>query len=222
MKNRSILSENDSLADTISNLHAGEVIVIGSCPGMGKTFLALTMAAYMVLDKNKSIAFVSLESAKDVLLRRLAKIINSNVDDIQNPLFNIIDTPYMTIQELEQHIRLLQSEKKIEAVFIDYLGLLSAETNRAKEYAVMHEKLKTLAKELNISIITILQIHRDKAHSYEIIPPEVLSDNVALQSIDKIIFITQQSDNKKKELKVYSRLQDNAWISDNTQWTLPV
>ena len=217
MKNNSI-----SLETLVSGIKGSELIVIGSKPAQGKTFLALTMAKQMVCLNKTPIAFFSLEVSEDVLLSGVSKISGLSTEDIQSLPFYILDNPNMTISELEQHIRDLHREKRIAAVFIDYLGLLQCGKTvpaRKEEQAVMFIKLKDIAKELNISIVVTLQIPRDNKEPTPQTIQTLISSEEAFQCIDRLILI-QKADTQKSLLTVYKRSQHNEWASEEIPWTV--
>jgi hypothetical protein len=69
-----------------------------------------------------------------------------------------------TINDIVSFIRDSHREHKFDVVIIDHLGLIrsnSKYSNRYDELGVMMEILNTLAGELNIAIITTVQINRE-------------------------------------------------------------
>ena len=218
MKNNS-----NSLGTIISGFQRPELIIIGSRPGQGKTWLALTVAKYMAC-KNKFTAFISLEMSKDALFERFYKINEtSGPAFIPYPQFIVLDNPQMTFSVLEQNIRDLCHDKDIQAVFIDYLGLISVNDNsltgRKKEHAILITKLKALAEDLNLPVVVTLQIPRDKEASMETIS-NVIPSAEAIQCIDRL-FLIKEAETQKKTIEVYKRSQNNDWSNEEVQWTLP-
>ena len=221
MKNNSI-----SLEALVSGFSGSDLIIIGSRPGMGKTSLALTLAAQMAYVKDKAIAFFSLEMSKDALFKRLSLISDIDPKNIQKYPFHIFDSPQMTISELEQQIRDLQSRQNIQAVFIDYLGLLSSDNfkePRQKQQNDIIIRLKALSRELNIVIIAVNQLRRDSEPyiSQTYFGLREISSEETLQCIDKLLLI-EKSDTQKPILKVHERSQNKDWINEEIQWTIPV
>jgi hypothetical protein len=218
-----------SLETVVSDFKGSEFIAIGSRPGFGKTSLALTMAANMAFDKNKPVAFFSLEMSKDALLKRLSKISDYNSENIQDSLLYIIDNPGMNILELEQHIRDLFSEKKIEAVFIDYLWLVNNDNLREprhKLYPKLILKLKTLAKELNIPVIAILPLLRREDNNpspngIQAVQSAIYSSEESFRCIDKIFHINKNGLTYFKNLHNDNEEFDELIQPQIIQWSIP-
>jgi replicative DNA helicase len=220
MKNNSI-----SLETISSGFNGPELIIIVSKPRLGKTFLALKLAVDMAVNKNKLIAFFSLETSKDALAKRIPKISDSVIADMQDLSFFFLDTtPQMTFSELEQHIRNLYNEKKIEAVFIDYLGLLTLGDNVSEQQkdkqAILLTKLKNLATQLNIPFVVVLQRRRDYNEPTPQTVQSQISSEEAFQCIDKL-FSIHKTDISEFLLTFFKRSQHNEWSKEEIEWTIP-
>jgi hypothetical protein len=123
----------------------------------------------------------------------------------------------MNILELEQHIRDLFSEKKIEAVFIDYLELLQTSNTTAASII----RLKALAKELNIPFIVIMYLRRgNKDYGSLAISKEIASDEAFL-CIDKIFFINENGLIYLKGLHNDNEEFDELIQPQMIQWSIP-
>jgi replicative DNA helicase len=78
------------------------------------------------------------------------------------PLY-IDDTPAMSVLEWRAKTRRLAHQYGIQAVFVDYLQLMTApayKDNRQQEIAAISRGLKALGRELGIPIITMAQLNR--------------------------------------------------------------
>lgn len=80
------------------------------------------------------------------------------------PLY-IDDTPALTVSALRTRARRLKRQHGLGLVIVDYLQLLSASRrgnndNRVQEVSEMTRGLKTLAKELNVPVISLSQLSR--------------------------------------------------------------
>ena len=141
----------DSLTSGFQN---AELIIIGARPGMGKTSIALNMAADMAIRQKKCTAFFSLEMTDRALMLRLLSS-ESGIDSSklrkgffeksehdklfraggrihEAPLF-IVDMP-MTILNIQAMARMLRLQEKVEIVFIDYIGLITQDNMHLKRY----------------------------------------------------------------------------------------
>ena len=77
----------------------------------------------------------------------------------------IDDTPALSIRELRTKCRRLRSQKDVQLIIVDYLQLMSGNTdgrggNREQEIASISRALKGIAKELNIPVLALSQLSR--------------------------------------------------------------
>ncbi|MFZ4859719.1 MAG: DnaB-like helicase C-terminal domain-containing protein, partial [Desulfuromonadaceae bacterium] len=75
----------------------------------------------------------------------------------------IDDTAGIDINELLTKVRRLKSDHNVGLIIIDYLQLMRNEAKSVlsqEELSMVSRSLKTLARELNISIIVLSQLHR--------------------------------------------------------------
>lgn len=169
-----------------AGLQPGNFIILAARPAMGKTSMALNMAAATAKEDGKTVAFFSLEMTNDELVSRLlcseARIDaqqmrkgNLKPDDwekisyamgvlAETPIY-IDDTGTVTVSELRSRCRRLQAAEGLGAVFIDYLQLVrpsssNKNTNRNEELSEICRILKATAKELKVPIIALAQLNR--------------------------------------------------------------
>ncbi|MCL2833862.1 MAG: replicative DNA helicase [Treponema sp.] len=175
----------EALDKLTSGFQKTEFTVIGARPSMGKTTLALNMAAHMSIELKIPAAFFSLEMSDRSLLLRLISSearIDSNkfrsgfltkkdfasmfqaADRINPaPLF-FVDMPQMTILDIQAMSRMLRTQEKIEIIFIDYIGLISSDNPRQARFEFISDvsrSLKGLARELDIPVIALSQLSRE-------------------------------------------------------------
>jgi len=175
-------SELDRLT---SGFQPSELIIIGARPGMGKTAIALSMAANIAIRQNKPVAFFSLEMSDQALMLRLLSS-EAGIDshklktgffaysDFQKifdaagvihdaPLY-IVDMPDMTMLNIQAMARMLRIQEKVEIIFIDYIGRISSENKMLARYEFISDvsrSLKGLARELNIPVVALSQLRRE-------------------------------------------------------------
>jgi len=167
-----------------SGLQAGELIIIAARPSLGKTALALNIAAHAAIEKGKVVGMFSLEMSKESLVIRLlcseARIDShklrtgfSSRDDWQRmtpalnrlseaPLF-IEDTPALSIMQIRAKARRLKAEKGLDLLIVDYLQLISGQgrfENRTQEVSYISRGLKSIAKELSVPVLALSQLSR--------------------------------------------------------------
>ncbi len=164
-------------------LQPANLIIIAGRPSMGKTSLAMNMAAHASMVEKKAVAFFSLEMSRLDLLMRLIgtaagvdgnKIRNGDLteDDWERiadaaELMNssklyIDDTSGIGVAEMRSKCRRI---KDLAMVVIDYISLMgtdskSKDANRQQEVAELSRQLKGLARTLNVPVIVLSQLNR--------------------------------------------------------------
>jgi len=134
------------LDNMTSGFQKGDLIVLAARPSMGKTALALNIAARMALKEEKSVGFFSLEmSSLQIMMRLLSLTANISMSAIRTgkPRFNqqewgrldldagalgkaklyIDDTASLSIIEMKTRARRLMNEHSLDIIFVDYLQL---------------------------------------------------------------------------------------------------
>ena len=209
----------DSLTNGFQN---SELIVIGARPSVGKTALALSMAANMSGRFKKRVGFFSLETDGMALMQRLlageARVNSHRIQSgflttnefsklgkagdvlFKSPLF-ICDTPNMRLIDLRTEARKLKAKEKIEIIFIDYIGLISSENKdlpRHEQVAEVSRSLKQLARELKIPVIVLAQVKREVESRKDERPAlsDLRESGSIEQDADLVLFLHRK---KKKE-----------------------
>ncbi|MDR2210455.1 MAG: replicative DNA helicase [Spirochaetaceae bacterium] len=175
----------DDLDVQTSGFQNSELIIIGARPSVGKTALALTMAAHISIGKKIPAAFFSLEMSDMALVLRLisaeARIESEKIrsgllkpQDFQGLMeaagkiydapFYIVDTPGIKLLDLRSQARRLRSQQGVKIIFIDYLTLITSDNYnlpRHEQIAEISRSLKSLARELDIPVVALSQLRRD-------------------------------------------------------------
>lgn len=162
----------------------GDLVILAARPAMGKTTLALNVAAHVALCRHRSVGIFSLEMTKEQLMKRLlageadveAHRLSTGFlgrDDwgkiataaarIAEARMHIDDTAGVSVIEVQSKARQLQMQHGLDLLVIDYLQLMSAGRrieNKVQEITEISKGLKTLAKELKIPIIALSQLSR--------------------------------------------------------------
>jgi replicative DNA helicase len=172
------------LDDLTSGLQPGELIVIAARPSLGKTALALNIAAHAATVRRNVVGVFSLEMSKESLLIRLlcseARINShklrtgfSSREDWQKmtqalgrlaeaPLY-IEDSPALSVMQIRAKARRLKAEKGLDLLIVDYLQLVTGQgrfENRTQEVSYISRSLKGIAKELRIPVVALSQLSR--------------------------------------------------------------
>ena len=174
-----------ALDDLTAGFQPAELIIIGARPGMGKTAIALSMAANISIRQSRPAAFFSLEMSDQSLMLRLLSaeagidskklrtgfFVSSDFEKIWSagelihraPLY-IVDMPYMKMLDIQEMARMLKIQENVEIIFIDYIGLIAPDNSQRKRFEYITEvsrNLKGLARELNIPIVVLSQLRRE-------------------------------------------------------------
>jgi replicative DNA helicase len=168
-----------------AGLQPNALIVIGARPAMGKTSMALGIAANAALTANRPILFFSLEMGRLELSQRLlcaearvdsTRVRNGHLDNddwtrIANALGRlhdapiwIDDNPNVSIMEIRGKARRLKSKiGDLGMVLVDYVQLMTGRSNaenRQVEVAEISRGLKILARELECPVVALAQLNR--------------------------------------------------------------
>ena len=194
-----------------------DLIILAARPSMGKTAFALNMARNAAVDFNKPIAFFSLEMSSVQLVTRLISSetsltadklrtgrleeyewqqLNTKVTPLINAKIFIDDTPQLSVFDLRAKCRRLKQQHDIQMIFIDYLQLMTAKTekngNREQEISNISRSLKSLAKELNIPVLALSQLSRSvetRPGSKKPILSDLRESGAIEQDADMVLFI---------------------------------
>ena len=136
----------EDLDNMTSGLQPGELVVVAARPSLGKTALALNIAAHAAIEHRKNVGFFSLEMSKESLVMRLlcAEGENdshrlrsgfSNRDDWKksdHALGRLGETPTLhrrrrclDVTQIRAKARRLQIEKGLDLIIVDYLQLVA-------------------------------------------------------------------------------------------------
>ena len=211
----------EKLDQMTAGFQKDEFIIIGARPSVGKTALALNMAAHIAFHKKIPIAFFSLEMSSIALVQRLIsseamvqaqnlrsgflssadfkKIVDIMGVTYEAP-FHIVDMPNMKLLDLRSQARKLRSQQQVEIIFIDYLGLIGHDNNSLPRYEQISEisrSLKSLARELHIPVVVLCQLNRDA--QFETPTLANLRDSGSIeQDADLVLFLNREAPKKKK------------------------
>lgn len=246
------------LDNLTAGFHPSDFILIAARPSMGKTALALNMAEYMAFKEDKAVAIFSLEMSKEQLMNRLyamgARINSSDLrtgslseEDwsklietagiIGESRLMIDDTPGITARELRSKCRKLKLEHGLDAIFIDYLQLMSGQgkgnDSRQQEISDISRALKALARELQVPVIALSQLSREveKRSDHRPMLSDLRESGAIEQDADLVMFLYRDEyyhkDSEKKgmaELIIAkqrngpTKTVDLVWLSDYTRF----
>lgn len=162
------------------------LITVGARTGIGKSVFAINNAV-AAMYQDKSVLFFSLEmTEREVISRMVASIAHIPIQKIEKaaPLTEeeterknealefiansklVIDTnPHVTVEYIKRaSIKIAQSRDGLDFVIIDYLQLIgsSGKRSRQEEVADVSRNMKILGKELNVPVMVLVQLLRER------------------------------------------------------------
>ena len=168
----------------LGGLNKSDLLIVAARPGMGKTAFQLGMALQAGLRHGKRVAIFNLEMSGEQLVQRMIaaetridsqRLRRGQLHEQEWPIFLeaigrlsetkifVDDTPAITPLQLRTKCRRLYAEHGLDLVMVDYLQLMQAEytsNNRVQEISEISRSLKSLARELDIPVVTASQLSR--------------------------------------------------------------
>jgi replicative DNA helicase len=202
---------------------AGQLVVVGARPAMGKTTFASGLARAAAITHKIPTYFASLEMSEDELtntilcseakiaLHHLKQGIVSDGDLAraalklpamgEAPLY-IDDNPNVTLPSLRATVRNLVRTAGLRLLVVDYLQLMQAPRAESRQVAVsmLSRGLKLLAKEFGITVVVLAQLNRGPEQRTEKKP--MVSDLRESGSIEQdadIVVLLHREDAYEKE-----------------------
>jgi replicative DNA helicase len=201
-------------------LHNSELTILAARPSMGKSALALNIAANVAIDAGIPTLFVSLEMSNEELVHRvlcsearvnshrlragqLSKENQSRVVDTANriseaPLF-LEDSPSRSVSEIAAAARRIRRrEKRLGLIVIDYLQLVEPDNPRdprQEQVARIARRLKGMAREMGVPVLCLAQVNRQADDTKGKNPPRLshLRESGAIeQDADVVMFVHRE------------------------------
>lgn len=171
--------------DTLTaGFHDGELIIVASRPGVGKTAAAVNLAHHIGINEQIPLLFISLEQNRVELTDRLlcasAQVSNHRFrhgvlggDEIRKikdageelracPVF-IDHASVQSMLRIASNARRMKAKQGIRLLIVDYLQLVETDNRNAprqEQVASVSRRLKQLARELKIPIVALAQLNR--------------------------------------------------------------
>ena len=168
-----------------SGFQPGNLIIIAARPSMGKSALALCMAANIAVRQNIPVGLFTLEMSKSEVTQRLmcseAKVesqrlrtgklapddwprLTAACDKLAKAPIYVDDTGSINMMEIRSKARRLKSRHAdLGLIVVDYLQLMSSAgsaENRVQEVSQISRSLKILARDLDVPIVALSQLSR--------------------------------------------------------------
>jgi len=188
------------LDTSILGLGRGDLVLIASRPGMGKTSMAMNIAVSVAKTSKKAVAIFSLEMSREQLAMRLLsgesfvdnkklltgrlsqsewRRVGAACDSLSETQLLIDDNPSLSVADMNAQCRRVRD---LGLVVVDYLQLMQSaggnkgysNENRQQVVSDMSRMLKIMAKELDVPVLCLSQLSRANESRSEKRP--VLSD----------------------------------------------
>lgn len=215
-----------TLDEMLAGLRAGQLIVVGARPAVGKTSFALTLALnaarqgvqvgiFSLEMSGKELAqrIICAESGVSISHFRMGTIPKASWDaiaaaccDIPGNGIEIEDKASVTIGDIRATAARMMRGAERGLIVIDYLQLISSASdgvrfqNRAVEVGEISRRLKVLAKELGVPVVTLAQLSR-QAESHPGLPrlSDLRESGSIEQDADTVLFLSRDPDEIQDE-----------------------
>ena len=174
-----------SLDELTGGWQPGNLTVLASRPGMGKSSVALNFASHAAFQERAAVLFCSLEmSTSETVQRHLSTETHISTDRLrrgrvadgdwpkllqaaaraEQSRFRLLDDPAVTPTQLRAQARAISvRERGLGLVIVDYLQLMRPDVpsgNRVEDVSSLSRALKLLAMELRCPVIALSQLSR--------------------------------------------------------------
>jgi len=202
-----------------SGFNRSDLILIGARPSVGKTSIMLNFLMTAAIKNQVPCAFFSLEMSREQLVTRMMSLETSisqtalrrgelrgtDFDKLsramsvlgQAPVY-IDDTTGMNPAQMLSKCRRMKMRDGLGLVFVDYLQLMSGNTqtdNRVQEVSEISRGLKKLARDLDVPVIAASQLSRANEQRRDSHKPRLsdLRDSGAIeQDADMVMFLHRE------------------------------
>jgi len=199
-----------------SGFQAGNLIILAARPSMGKSGLALNIAANLGVRGETPVALFTLEMSKSEVTQRLmcseAKVdsqrlrtgkltaddwprLTAACDRLSKAPIYVDDTGSVTMMEIRSKARRLKMrEPGLGLIIVDYLQLMTSGAsveNRVQEVSAISRSLKVLARDLDVPVLALSQLSRavEQRHDKRPILSDLRESGSLEQDADLVWFI---------------------------------
>jgi len=219
---RGIKTNFKSLDNILAGFQKSDLVILASRPSMGKSSLALNIAANIAINEKLPVGIFSLEMSNDQLVDRLISSIsnvdlwkirtgklsneedNNDFERIQHAMGVLSEAPIYiddassaNILQMKAMARRLQAEHGLGLIVVDYLQLMEPRNPIAsvvQQVSEISRSLKGMARELNIPVLALSQLSRAVEHRVPQIPrlADLRESGSLEQDADVVLFIYRE------------------------------
>lgn len=210
------------LDNILAGLQNSDLVILASRPSLGKSALAVNIAANIAIGEKIPVGIFSIEMSKDQVVDRLiagaANVdlwrlrtgrLSTEGDDndfsrIQHALgvlseapIYIDDAAISNILQMRAMARRLQADKGLGLIIVDYLQLMEPRNPSAtmvQQITEVSRSLKSLARELNVPVLALSQLSRAVEQRSPQIPrlSDLRETGALEQDADVVLFIHRE------------------------------
>ena len=219
---RGLATGFNDLDNILAGLQKSDLIILASRPSLGKSSLAVNIAANIAINNKVPVGIFSLEMSKDQIIDRLIAGL-ANVDlwrlrtgrlsdegedndflRIQNAMSQLSKAPIYiddaaitNVLQMRAMARRLQADNGLGLIIIDYLQLMEPRNPTAsivQQVSEISRSLKGLARELNVPVLALSQLSRAVEHRTPQIPrlADLRESGSLEQDADVVLFIYRE------------------------------
>jgi len=227
-----VLTGFAALDDFLGGLQRADLIVLAARPSLGKTSLALNIARNAAINQKACVALFSLEMSRESVVQRFlasesgvdskrirlgrfseqdeVKIMEASGVLSEAPIY-IDDSPQLRVLDVRSKARRLHFERGIDLIIIDYLQLMQGDgrnETRVQEIGNITRALKTLARDLDVPVLTVSQLSRAPEWRASHVPQlaDLRESGSIEQDADVVLFIYR--DDMYYSAEEWSKLHD--------------
>jgi replicative DNA helicase len=214
----------------LNGLQPGELTILASRPGIGKSALANNIAEHLTVDEAIPVGAITFEMSSEQYARRLLcsracvdqhrlRLGFLNLDEYEKvcgvvgeaanaPLF-VCSAPGATLEEVCEISSNLVREANAKVIIIDYVQMIEATgQNRTEELTLVSRRLKSLALREGIAVLALSQLNRNPTYGTEFRPRIAdLRGSGTLEDDADVVLLLHRED--------YYRMQEPDFQPDN-------
>lgn len=198
----------------------GDLMILAARPSVGKSTYAINLALQVSKVNNAHVALFSLEMSVEQLMMRmfsyqaeieLSKIRSGNLSSDEMLLLGLAkqdlaklhiyfdEDSSSNIADIRAKCRQLKNEGKLDFIIIDYLQLITSNSNRGnrqEEVSMISRSLKVLARDLGVPILALSQLSRSIESRENKVPTlaDLRESGSIEQDADLVMFLYRRSD----------------------------
>jgi replicative DNA helicase len=202
----------------LGRLRDGELTVVGSRPGMGKTSFGTSLAIHVALGLGVPVAFASLEQPADQLTERmiahvaripLLRLREGALQDDDYPRLvdaqarlslariAILDRPAAPLSEIAAFCRRCKGSQGLGLIIVDYLQKVRPQDLAApghEQVAAIAMGAKALARTLRVPVVALAQLNRELEQRQNKFPQlaDLRGSGVIEQEADQVVLLYRE------------------------------